>query len=449
MSNKKSNILSVSNSESTGWDPAKEHLATGFPPIQAMNSHLVFDPDEVERLRALAGRVAEIAALPVQKEKAALWTAHNDLQTTQPLVFIDPENGWNEIIRPEMLSCRDNMARVWEMHLLKQIYWFEHLKDDKVIEPVFEVHYSFSDNGWGLTLHKEGGENAGAYKIVGSITDYETDFEKLHYPEICIDFEESQRVLDLAQDIFNGILSVRRRPVWWWSLGMTVDYIMLRGIENFMCDLIVEPDYVHAVMDMMCKGINRKLDRFEREGLLALNTDGAYVGSGGFGWTNELPSWSNPPKKVRTEDMWGFFESQETSSVSPQMYGEFVFPYHMELAKRFGLNCYGCCESVTERWEYVKNIPNLRRVSMSPWADWTQIPELLENRYIASLKLSPTALSMPNMDEDDVRATVKKAIKNTRGCIPEYIMKDNNTLGNRPQNACRWVEICREEINKL
>ena len=70
MSNNKSKILSVSNSEITGWDPAKEHLATGFPPIQSMNSRLVFDPDEVERLRALAGRVAEIAALPVQKEKS-------------------------------------------------------------------------------------------------------------------------------------------------------------------------------------------------------------------------------------------------------------------------------------------------------------------------------------------------------------------------------------------
>jgi len=28
-------------------------------------------------------------------------------------------------------------------------------------------------------------------------------------------------------------------------------------------------------------------------------------------------------------------------------------------------------------------------------------------------------------------------------------MKDNNTLGNNPRNAARWVEIVREEIEKL
>ena len=47
---------------------------------------------------------------------------------------------------------------------------------------------------------------------------------------------------------------------------------------------------------------------------------------------------------VRTMDMWGFTESQETVRVSPKMVGEFVFPYQRPLQERFGLNCYGCCE---------------------------------------------------------------------------------------------------------
>ena len=449
MRKEKSAILSVSNSNHTSWDPAKEHLATGFPPIQAMNSSLMFTPQEIERLRTLGKRVAEIAALPVQKEKARLWTAHNDLQTTQPLVFIDPENGWNEIITPEMLECHDNMARVWEMHLLKQIYWHENLKDDKVIEPYFDVHYSFSDDGWGVEMKKEGGEMGGAYKMIGGLRDYEEDFEKLHYPVITIDYEESDRVLNLAHEVFDGILTVRRHPVWWWSLGMTVDYIMLRGFDNFLCDFILEPEYIHKVMDLMTTGIEKRLDWFEKERLLALNTEGADVGSGGFGWTNQLPTEQELKRPVTTKEMWGFVESQETNTVSAEMYGEFILPYHKRLASRFGLNCFGCCESVTERFEYAKQIPNLRRVSMSAWADWTLIPELLGNRYIASLKPQPTALASPVMNEDEVRKTVRKALACTRDCIPELIMKDNNTLGHNPYNACRWVEICREEIANL
>lgn len=446
---KVSSVLSASNSENAAWDPAKEHLATGFPAIKALGSALIFESDEIKRLRALGSRVAEIAALPVQKKKAQLWTAHNDLKTDQPMVFIDPENGWNELITGEDLKCRDNMARVWEMYLLKQIYWHEKLKDDKVIEPYFDVHYSFSDNGWGLELKKEGGENAGAYKIVAPLKDYEKDFPKLHYPEIEIDWEESERVLALAHEVFDGILKVRRRPVWWWSMGMTVDFIMLRGLENFLCDFILEPEYMHKMMRLMTDGIMAKLDRFEKENLLALNTEGAYVGSGGFGYTNELPDWSNAPETITTKDMWGFEESQETSTVSAEMYGEFIFPYHKEIAARFGLNCFGCCESTTTRWEYVKQIPNLRRVSISAWAEWEKVPEYLGDQYIASFKPIPSPLAMPEMDEDEVRKTIQKALAYSKNCVPELIMKDNNTLGGNPRNASRWVEICREEIDRL
>ena len=53
---------------------------------------------------------------------------------------------------------------------------------------------------------------------------------------------------------------------------------------------------------------------------------------------------------VRTRDMWGFGESQETVGVSPAMFGEFIFPYQLPLLERFGLNCYGCCEPLDKRW---------------------------------------------------------------------------------------------------
>ena len=69
------------------------------------------------------------------------------------------------------------------------------------------------------------------------------------------------------------------------------------------------------------------LDFLETNGLLSLNTEGAYVGSGGFGWTTSLPQADYDPDHVRTIDMWGFAESQETVAVSAQMFEEFIFPY--------------------------------------------------------------------------------------------------------------------------
>ncbi len=429
----------------SGIDFATMQTAAGFPRIKEMNSSFNFLKEEIECLRTLAKRVAEIAALPIQVEKSKLWTAHNDLKTTEPLVFIDPENGWNECILADSLVCSDSLARVWEMYLRKQIMWFEEMKDDRVIDTFFDVPYSYTDTGWGVPINKHGGEHGGAYKIKSAVEDYETDFEKLHYPMPVIDIEESDRLLELAHTIFDGILTVRRKATWWWTLGMTWDFISLRGFDEFLCDFIVEEEWMHKFMNFLCEGQLKMLDFLEANNYLPLNTGNTYVGSGGFGFTDELPSQKD---HVTTMDMWGFVESQETSSVSPEMYAEFILPYHKRMAERFGLNCYGCCEPTDPRWEYVKTIPRLRRVSYSPWAKWETAPELLGKNYITSLKPSPTPLATPNMDEDVVRADLKRAVQSTKDCVVEIIMKDNNTLGGGIHNAKRWVEIAREEIAK-
>ena len=427
-------------------DPATLQTAAGLPDIKSMNESLIFNQGEIEELRRLAERVAEIAALPIQMEKAKLWTLHNDLKTSQPLVFIDPENGWNECIPADTLKCRTPMARVWEMFLRKQIYWFEGFKDDKVIEPYFDVPYSFTDTGWGVELGKEGGHDMGAYKIKQAIKDYEEDFSKIHFPEIIIDEKESDAVLSLAYEVFDGILKVRRKASWWWTLGMTWDFINLRGLEDFMCDMIAEPEYVHKLMSLLCDGYLKRLDFLQDGGYLSLNTGGTYVGSGGFGYTDELPAPDSHLEQVTTMEMWGFVESQETVYVSPEMYGEFIFPYHKKMLERFGLGCYGCCEGFDSRLEFIKQIPRMRRISVSPWSKWECIEEELGKNYIASIKPNPTYLALSHIDEENVRKEIRRALDCTKNGIPEIIMKDNNTLGKNPRNASRWVEIAREEI---
>ena len=67
--------------------------------------------------------------------------------------------------------------------------------------------------------------------------------------------------------------------------------------------------------------------------------DGSWVGSGGLGWSDELPQ-PDFDGQVRCEDMWGMSESQETSGVSPDMFAEFVFPY--ALARRLELIMKDC-----------------------------------------------------------------------------------------------------------
>ena len=397
-------------------------------------------------LRDLAQQVASHAAEPIQDRKRKLWTLHNDLKTNEPVVFIDPENGWNEIFPASALQCTGQLARDWEFQLRIRLYHAEQLKDDFVVDNVFGVPFAAHDDGWGVQIVHEGGSNNGAYHVTPAIEDYEEDFSKLHFPTLTIDRETSARLLETAQETFGDILQVQRYASWWWSLGLTNRYIDLRGLENFLCDFVLEPEWVHRMMDFLCTGMLKQIDFLEQSGCLFSNIGNRYVGSGGFGFTNELPEVEGC---TITQNMWGFAESQETSSISPQMYGEFIFPYHKRLLERFGLNCYGCCEAFENRWEYISQIPRLRRISCSPWSDPDVASELLGNHYISSHKPSPTPLASFNMDEDSARQNLRSILRHAPNTVQELIMKDNHTLGGNPQNAVRWVELAREEIGRV
>lgn len=402
---------------------------------------------ERKRLRELAAVIAEEAVRPEQQEKKRLWTAHNSLSKTRPLIFCDPENGWNEIIKEKELKCTGQLGRIWENYLLKEIFWAQRMGDDKVVDNLFPVYYSYTDTGFGLPEKTRRVSENGAYVWSGQLTDY-CMMNELHYPQIIVDSEITQRLLETAHDVFDGILEVQLKGMWWWSIGLTYALANLRGLEQMMIDMYDYPEELHKLMSFIRDGYIYKIKYLEQNGLLSLNCGNTYVGSGGFGFTNELPSDSYSGM-VHTQDMWGFLESQETTSVSPEMFKEFVFEYQLPILELFGLNCYGCCEPLDKRWEIIKNIPRLRRVSVSPWTNKRVMAEYLGSDYIFSLKPNPAVLALEHADEQQIRKDIKADLLAARDCRIEVIMKDNHTIGKNPENVVQWCRIAREEAEAL
>ena len=400
-------------------------------------------------LRELAKQVADLAARPVEEEKRELWYRHNALEPTRPLVFCDPENGWNEILTPETLQCEGGLARAWEWHLRREVFWGAQMRDDKVIEPVFNVGHVYTETDWGLRETRIGGEGGGSWHWEAPLKTYD-DMDKLRFPQITVDYEATQELLQLAQETFGDILQVRLKTVWWWSFGMTQTLVYLRGLEQIMYDMVDCPDELHRLMAFLRDGHAARLDFLEKNGLLFLNNDGTYVGSGGFGWTHELPQ-PDFNGHVRPVDMWGFAESQETVGISASMFEEFIFPYQLSLLERFGLNCYGCCEPLDSRWHVVEKFPRLRRVSMSPWVNVEVMAERLGNRYIFSWKPHPGVLATDTFDEEFVRQTLRQGLRALKrnDCRVEIIMKDCHTIRRDPQRVIRWVQIAKEEAEAI
>lgn len=399
-------------------------------------------------LKKLAAKVAELADKPIENEKRRLWYDHNSLHPTRPLIFCDPHNAWSEIITDSDLECTGGLARTWEVWLRKDIFQGEYLCDDKTIEPCFDIRSSFFESNWGLKTKIVTAENGLSTAWDPPLKSYD-DMEKLKFPEIIVDHERNDRLVSIANEVLGDYLSVRLKGRWWWSLGMTLTLAHLRGLKQIMYDIYDHPDELKQLMGFLRDGNLAKLDFLENHNLLSLNNDGTIVGSRGLGWTSELPQKDFDNKNIRTYDMWGFCESQETSAWSPDSFAEFIFPFQLDILNRFGLNCYGCCEPLHLRFKHIRNAPRLRRVSVSAWSDLEVMADYLKDNYVLSLKPNPVDLAFPQLNEAKIRKSIKETIHTCRNCHLEIVMTDTQTFGNRPQNAIRWCEIAREVIDNI
>ncbi len=431
------------NGKSPGLEQTvSESIQTGFKAAD-----LEISPEEKNVLRELAGRVAALAALPVMKEKRALWRQHNRLGKTRPVILCDPENGWNEIITERHLKCRGKIARRWEMNLRKEVFWGEEMGDDRPVEAIFNVPYTCSSDDWGAEIVYHKTEQSGSFVWDAPIKDYATDLKRIHPLAFQIDWDVSNGCYQLARELFDGTLTVRQKGTWWWSLGVTYPAALLRGMQNMFTDFYDYPDELKHLFSIISEGFVRKLDYLEANNLLSPNSGGTYVGSGGYGYTDELPP-EDLAGKVRCQDLWGFTESQESVGVAPAMYEEFIYPYEKPIMERFGLTCYGCCEPVDLRWHAVKRHHGLRRVSCSAWANLEKMASFLRGDYILSLKPPPAALAVPNPNWSSIRQYLQRAIEIAGDCRLEIIMKDNHTLAQHPEHVVEWVKIARQEAEK-
>ena len=413
-----------------------------------LKDKVFIDKKDIDILRGLANKIIKLSERRPETDKRILWYEHNDLKTKYPVILCDPVNGWNEIITSGIILCKGELAKRWEVVLRKRAFQGEKILDDRPVEPVFEIGYTFRETGWGLKEVYKGGANGSSYIWDASMKS-EKDIEKIHFPQVVVDYKTTLETIDLANSIFRDILNVKLRGVFLHTLNFSWDLARFIGLQNMMLYMYDKPGMIHKLMNIILDGYMQKIDHLEDNNLLTLNNDDAYVGSGGIGYTNELPRRNLKNNVVKSIDLWGWTESQETNGVSPGMFEEFIYRYQLPLQKRFGLNCYGCCEALDGRWSVIKNTPNLRRVSVSPWADKKKMAEQLQDKHIYSSKPNPTDLALPVINKDTVRKRIREILEITKGGFVELVMKDTHTFGKNPNNIIDWSRIAREEVQKI
>lgn len=402
---------------------------------------------DVSILRELARKVREIAESPRMQELRKKWFAHNERRTTEPLVFVELFEIKDPLF-PALLQCETEEARAIEKKLRTRIFQAENVQDDTVVDANWPVNWKVKIRGWKEKLQEKRsldmeGRNLGHVAV--PILEDPWDVEELEKSTFEVDRKGTMEELWRMQCLFGDILNVQIEGVYWWTMGTTATFLRITGMEDFLIMPYDDPEAFHRIMQFMEDDQLAFLDFLQKEDLFTLNCANHYVGSGTHGFTTQLPA-KDFTGTVRPKDLWVLMESQESVTMSPKMFGEFIFPYQKRMAERFGLCYYGCCEPLHDRFDYVKTIENLHSLSVSPWCDMASIAEQMEGKYIFCRKQNPAWISTERFEEDLLREDTRAALAVTKDLPSEFVMKDLHTVNGDFDRCRRWTELVREEI---
>ncbi len=422
-------------------------------PTMPVEKEIVLVQGDKDILKQLGQEIAEISALSVHKEKAELWQRLNDLEAVRPMVWIN-EVPWNEMnINDELtLKCQNDWARDLEDRMRKTIFQWKYFPADMVVSDFIECPLVIYGSDFGIVEDVDivkTDESNDIYSRHFKIQIKEPqDIEKIKMPTITHFEKQTEYAYGAMKEIFHDIIDVKKvgqTHIWYTPWDFLIRWW---GVEEAIMDLVERPDMVHSIYEKMVEAWMIELDQFEQKNLLSLDCNNTRIGSGGYGYTKELPSNGYNPNYILAKDMWGCSNAQIFATVSPSMHYEFAIEHDLKWLKCFGLTYYGCCEPLDKKLHILRKIKNLRKVSVSPWCDTKIVVEGIGNDYVMSRKPNPAVLATDSFDERQAENDLQEFLDVAKDGNTELILKDISTVRYDPKRLFEWEKIAMKVVNK-
>ncbi len=418
--------------------------------------------EDIERLRNLAYEVKDLAKDPKWKKVEDDWTSLNDLKPNRPMVMIAPEN-WYELTPSS--TIQDPFFADVEENLARRVYRSKHFRDDFVIDDILYVPYVTVMTDWVENRERPYDDRPDHSGTFNPCIIETSDFEKkMREPTLYVDREKSEENYKLCQEIFGDILTVIKgeplhgatdNTVMGNGLSMIDVWVELRGLEQVMLDLYMEPEFTHEVMSFMCEYCLKYTKQCIDEGIWLLNNNGVTAlkwpntaaGSNGLTYTTDLPA-KDYDGKVRSKDLWLWLMAQEFTCVSPEMLAEFVLPYQGKIAKEFGLIGYGCCEVMDKKYDVILDaIPNIRQFSVNAFSSIDIAAEKLNGKYVMNWKVNPTNVFL-TYDEARLENEIRHALEVTKGMPIIAELREITTMNGHVERGSWWIDKAMELVYK-
>ena len=132
----------------------------------------------------------------------------------------------------------------------------------------------------------------------------------------------------------------------------------------------------------------------------------------------------------------GTFGCDEVSCdmFSPESYEEFVWPYECRAAAAYDGIYYHSCGNLTPLFEKILEIPNIRRIHVSPWSDMPTAVDVLKDRVVMEKHLAPT-VNLNTLSPEDMRAFVRQTTDLGTDYPLDMVVNTNTPGGRRYREA--------------
>ena len=411
---------------------------------------------DIAILRDLANQYMQIAYGPDQENVWELHASVNDLCPQRPIVLIS-ELPWHELNIDGFLTlrCQDPELAQTEDYLRKTIFQHKYFPGDMMVKPYCPVDKVIHTTGIGVEVKEE---TVSTDKNNGVVSHrYENQFhsmedvEKLHNQVITYDREESLRRYEKVAEAIGDILPVKLiGSATGYGLGhIAWDIISTyMSVNDLLYALMDEPEMMHALVGKLTDIFLDTIRQYEELNLL--DPDNPYCHSSSAA-SRDLLKTPIDYRHVKAKNVWGRGLAQILATVSPDMHEEFEIQYALRAMESFGLVYYGCCEPLDNKIDIVKKIPNLRKISITPWADINRSAEAIGKDYVISAKPNPAnlpyAASNPELIRRELRALIDACRKNNIPC--EILLKDISTSNYNLENLIVWNRIAKEEAGAV